>query len=234
MPPGAATTRTLRPPPFYGAIEGRSIPGRFAPRSIAVTLVSTDGRSFTHAAYGQSLAADLIHEGVAGVSAHVGEPTLGGVTRPLLLADYARGAPAGEAHYRNVPYLSWMNVYVGDPLMQLSRPLAARDDGDGDGIADRRDVCRELANPSQRDSDHDGLGDACDADFDQDGVVGIADASRLERALRTGRRFPGADLDGDGAFDERDRSLLGATLHLPPGPGLAGRAADLRAQRGQP
>jgi len=225
------------PPPYYGEVDGRRVPGRFAPRSIAVTLVSTDGRTFTHPAnaesYGQSLAADLIRGGVAGVAAHVAEPTLAGVARPMLLVDYARGAPAGEAYYRNVPYLSWMNIYVGDPLMQLARPLAPVDDGDGDGVLDRRDDCRELANPSQRDSDGDGFGDGCDPDFDQDGVVGIADAARLERALRVKQRFSGADLDGDGAVDDRDRSLLQVGLHLPPGPGRVGRSA-VAAQRGQP
>ena len=208
------------PPPFFGEIEGRRIPGRFAPRSIALTIVSTDGRTFTRTpnAYGQSLAADLIHGGVAGVAAHVDEPVLAGVTRPMLLVDYARGATAGEAFYRNVPYLSWMNVYVGDPLMQLSRPFKPVADSDGDGVPDRFDDCREQPNPDQRDTDGDGFGDACDGDLDQDGVVGPSDLARLERALRA--RIPGADLDGDGTVDERDRSLLAVWLFHPPGPGL--------------
>jgi uncharacterized protein (TIGR03790 family) len=208
------------PPPYFGEIEGRRIPGRFAPRSIAVTIVSTDGRTFTHTPepYGQSLAADLIHGGVAGVAAHVDEPLLGGVSRPMLLVDYAHGATAGEAFYRNVPYLSWMNVYVGDPLMQLSRPFRPVADSDGDGVPDRTDDCREQPNPDQRDADGDGFGDACDGDFDQDGVVGPSDHARLTHALQ--KRIPGADLDGDGKVDERDLSLLAVWLFQPPGPGL--------------
>jgi hypothetical protein len=49
--------------PYFGEIGGRRDPGRFAPRSIAVTIVSTDARTFTRTPepYGQSLAADLIH-----------------------------------------------------------------------------------------------------------------------------------------------------------------------------
>jgi uncharacterized protein (TIGR03790 family) len=219
------------PPPFFGAIAGRRYPGRFAPRSIATTIVSTDGRTFTRTpdAYGQSLAADLIHGGAAGVAAHVGEPVLTGVTRPMLLVDYARGAIAVEAFYRNVPYLSWMNVYVGDPLMQLSQPRKPVADFDGDGVPDRADDCREQPNPDQRDSDADGFGDLCDGDFDQDGVVGFADLSRFERALRTRTRLPGADVDGDGTVDERDRSLLAVWLYHAPGPGL-GKAGALQGQ----
>ena len=220
------------PPPFFGEIAGRRIPGRFAPRSIATTIVSTDGRTFTRTPepYGQSLAADLIHGGVAGVAAHVDEPVLTGVTRPMIFVDYARGATAAEAFYRNVPYLSWMNVYVGDPLMQLSRPFKPVADGDGDGKPDRIDDCREQPNPDQRDADSDGFGDACDGDFDQDGVVGLSDLARLSRALRTKTKLPGADLDGTGAVDDGDRSLLSVWLYQPPGPGLG----DVRAVRGQP
>src|SRR4030095_6130809 len=66
----------------------------------------------------------------AGGAGHVGEPLLSGVTRPMMLVDYARGAIAVEAFYRNVPYLSWMNVYVGDPLMTVAPPF--QDVGDTD------------------------------------------------------------------------------------------------------
>jgi len=220
------------PPPYFGKISGRDYPGRFAPRSIAVTLVSTDARTFSRVKepYGQSLIADLIHLGVGGAAGNVDEPLLAGVARPMLLVDYARGAPAAEAFYRNVPYLSWMNLYVGDPLMQVARPFAAVADSDGDGVPDRRDDCREQPNPDQRDSDGDGFGDVCDGDFDQDGVVGASDVVLFERALRTGARLPGADLDGDGVVDDRDRSVLTVELGHPPGPG----SGDLAALRSHP
>ena len=43
------------PAPYFGDIGGRRYPGRFAPRSIAATIVSTDARTFTRipGAYGQ-------------------------------------------------------------------------------------------------------------------------------------------------------------------------------------
>jgi exopolysaccharide biosynthesis protein len=44
-------------------------------------------------------------------------------------------------------------------------------DFDGDGVADARDTCAEVADPEQLDADGDGIGDACDLDDDADGVA---------------------------------------------------------------
>jgi hypothetical protein len=46
-----------------------------------------------------------------------------------------------------------------------------RADFDGDGVADGLDDCPMVANPDQLDTDHDGLGDACDMDDDGDGLA---------------------------------------------------------------
>lgn len=42
-------------------------------------------------------------------------------------------------------------------------------DADKDGIEDSRDDCPTMFNPNQSDSDHDGIGDACDPDSIRDG-----------------------------------------------------------------
>ena len=81
----------------------------------------------------------------------------------------------------------------------------ATDDRDGDGIADDGDICPDAVDPDQRDSDGDGVGDACDADADGDGVSSPLDCDDLDPA--TGPAAPelcgdGADNDCDGQIDE--------------------------------
>jgi uncharacterized protein (TIGR03790 family) len=218
-------------PPFYGPIGGRRYPGTFLPQSVAVDVVSTNARTFVYPpTYGQSLVADLVRHGVAGAAGNAYEPLLSGVARPhVLLRSYFRGAPAIEAHYRAVPYLSWMNVWVGDPLMTYLSPPPATNDADGDGVPDASDRCTLVPNANQRDTDGDGYGNLCDADVDNDGRVttswGVVsppsargDLEDIQVTASGGGYVAHHDLDGDGSVDELDASIAGMLLYLPPGP----------------
>ena len=48
-------------------------------------------------------------------------------------------------------------------------------DFDGDGVDDSNDNCLEVQNIGQDDTDADDCGNLCDADYDNDGVVGYSD-----------------------------------------------------------
>ncbi len=219
-------------PPYYGTIDGKRYPGSFAPRALAVDFVSTNARTFTHPPhYGQSLIADLIRHGASGAAGHVFEPTLPGVPRPhLMLPAYAQGMRAVEAFYRSIPFLGWMNIYVGDPLLRVPNPVAKNeDDRDGDGVPDAKDNCIEIANSDQRDSNSDGLGNLCDADIDGDGIVttswGImfpltrrGDIEWILQASSHGHYDPHCDLNGDNKVDSSDFSIAQQRLFHPPGP----------------
>lgn len=217
--------------PYYGSIGGTLYPGTFQPRAVALDIVSTNARSFVHPpSYGQSLVADLVRLGVSGAAGSVYEPLLQGVARPeILFHDYFRGVPAIEAHYRAVPYLGWMNVWVGDPLVEWASPLPASNDWDGDGVPDASDNCIRVPNANQRDTDGDGYGNPCDADVDQSGLVttswGVVsppsqrgDLERIQLTVSGGLYVSHHDLDGDGDVDDLDASLAGMMLFHPPGP----------------
>ena len=58
-------------------------------------------------------------------------------------------------------------------------------DPDGDGIDSPFDNCSLRANPAQDDTDADGCGNLCDADYDQSGTVSIADFGRFALCFGT-------------------------------------------------
>lgn len=95
-------------------------------------------------------------------------------------------------------------------------------DTDEDGIPDQDDNCPNTANPSQTDTDGDGIGDSCEADSDSDGWIddvdncpnvpnpdqtdsnanGIGDACEIN---------PG-DLNNDGLINTADYQIFRTTL----------------------
>lgn len=86
-----------------------------------------------------------------------------------------------------------------------SPTLAA--DFDGDRVSNDRDNCVAVANAGQLDSDADGLGNACDFDYNNDGVVDGADKELLEKAFGTQEAKPGFD----SVFDADDDGLVGGS-----------------------
>ena len=213
--------------PVYGSIRGHLYPGSFVPGAIAADIVSYDARSFVWPpSYGQSLTADLIRLGVSGAAGHVWEPSLSGVARfPVLFRSYFLGSTAAEAFYRSVPYLGWMNVWIGDPLAVEPYYFAPTNDADGDGVPDASDDCIFVPNPDQRDTDGDGYGNLCDPDFDNNGLVTTSwaaqpygDLEQLTLTMQVGGYDANQDLDGDGSVNQVDASIASMYLFLPPGP----------------
>ena len=70
-----------------------------------------------------------------------------------------------------------------EPKVSIVQPIVMIVDNDQDGVEDSIDNCLGLANPAQVDTDHDGLGNDCDAtpygdgsvDTDQDGITDLSD-----------------------------------------------------------
>lgn len=116
------------------AIKERFFNLKFVPGALAGMFVSSDGRSFNEpppswklgtwddkssyvAGSPQSMAGDLIREGVTGIAGHVAEPYLESTIRPnILFPAYLSGFNLIESYYLAMPYLSWQTIVVGDPL----------------------------------------------------------------------------------------------------------------------
>jgi DMSO/TMAO reductase YedYZ molybdopterin-dependent catalytic subunit len=84
-------------------------------------------------------------------------------------------------------------------------------DADADGIADSVDNCPTVYNPTQRDSDGNGIGDQCDPncpDLDGAAPVNFGDFAHLAQSWRTPDPNTPADLDQDGVVDPRDLHRL--------------------------
>jgi hypothetical protein len=56
---------------------------------------------------------------------------------------------------------------------------------DGDGVPDAWDNCIAVDNPDQDDTDGDFCGNACDADYDDDGLVAFSDYFQFATAFNT-------------------------------------------------
>jgi hypothetical protein len=98
-----------------------------------------------------------------------------------------------------------------------SKPPPKKPTATSDGVPDSRDNCIARPNASQRDSDADGYGDACDADANNDGLVNSLDLS-LVRAAFGSRGTNRADLNGDGIVNALDLALVRSLFATRPGP----------------
>ncbi|MFK7888330.1 MAG: thrombospondin type 3 repeat-containing protein [Gammaproteobacteria bacterium] len=101
----------------------------------------------------------------------------------------------------------------GEPTTERGLP-----DEDADGIANAVDNCRDHPNTDQRDTNGDGIGNVCDADFNNDSVVNVIDLSILRAQFFADDANPDADLDGDGVVALTDLALLRQLFFKPPGP----------------
>ena len=81
--------------------------------------------------------------------------------------------------------------------------IVSRLDLDEDGIPDDEDNCPGVYNPTQIDTDGDGVGDACDPDIDGDGILNAVDNCPYDYNPNQ------EDMDGDGVGDACDLDIDG-------------------------
>lgn len=142
--------------------------------------------------------------------------------------------PLGTLNRETLPDATQWSLFVGgdfrimDPagkqllvgtIDEIAPGVAA--DSDGDGVDDFNDNCTEAANANQRDTDNDGFGNACDPDFNGNGVVDVLDFSLMKSRFGS-QDAPDQDLNGNGVVDVLDFSTLKAFFGKAPGPSVMG------------
>ena len=124
-------------------------------------------------------------------------------------------------------------LVVGLPLAAMAGPTPGGADSDADGVEDGFDNCTARANPTQVDTDHDGCGDFCDFDWNNDGIVkggevALAASQFLDPACSTPPGPPFfncvCDFNHDGVCKGGEVASVGAMFLKRSGPsGLPGR-----------
>ncbi len=126
---------------------------------------------------------------------------------------------------RSITATSGWGFFIGDSNAPLnnSRPFAvdliisdAVVDTDEDGVQDPQDNCQFVANSDQLDTDADGFGNVCDADFNNNCIVNIVDLGLFRTAFFSSDSL--YDLNGDGIVNVVDLGSLRSLFLQPPGP----------------
>ena len=99
---------------------------------------------------------------------------------------------------RAVPSIVLAIVLAGLSTTPVIAQTVNASDADGDGIADTVDNCPNTANRAQRDTDDDGMGNACDNDIDNDDIANDQDNCPTRANPMQG------DADDDGVGDACD------------------------------
>jgi hypothetical protein len=132
--------------------------------------------------------------------------------------------------------LAGFGLVVGLPLAAMAGPTPGGADSDGDGVENAFDNCTNVggAQADQKDVDHDGCGDRCDGDFDQNGTSGGSDFIILKQAFASSvgqpAYNPSADMDCNGVIGGSDFILFKGEFTTTAGPsGISNSGRNLTA-----
>ncbi len=115
------------------------------------------------------------------------------------------------------------NPVPGDIGKYIGAQMVAMNvfDADSDGLQDIDDNCLLKPNSNQRDTDHDGFGNICDPDLNNDYVVNNEDVRIMKRQFLRKKPLADADLNGDNKVNFSDLAIMKLFIGKTPGPKAA-------------
>ncbi|MBT8143570.1 MAG: hypothetical protein KJO55_02655, partial [Gammaproteobacteria bacterium] len=113
-----------------------------------------------------------------------------------------------------VTFNPYLDIDIGSATVTIDS------DSDFDGVIDSQDNCIDIDNNDQRDTDGDGHGNICDADFDNSCLVNFNDLSIMADGFFGSD--PELDLDSNGIVNFADLSILADRFFQAPGPSALG------------
>ncbi len=159
----------------------------------------------------------------------LGEPSVGtvcgnGVTEGLEQCDDGYTAPGDGCDGSCQIELDWF--CLGEP--SVCEYCGGDVDCDGDGVPGDQDNCVDRPNPWQGDTDLDGYGNACDADYDNSGAVAGTDFNLFKTYYRY--NVENGDHDCTGVVGGTDYGAFKMLYGQPPGRSGLSCAGNLLAR----
>jgi len=196
-------------------------------------LVAVDSSGRTHSARLSAPTPDRVRIEVEDAGARyplVIDPLISDESDSILVAVVPGDFGCSVAGAGDVNGDGFDDVIVGAPNYDWGAAFVklGEADADADGAPDSTDNCLSQRNPSQLDSDGDGFGNYCDADFDQNGAAGGADFATFRRCWA--QALPASagpladptceesDMDGDSFVSFQDFALFRTEFGTPAGP----------------
>lgn len=134
-----------------------------------------------------------------------------------LIVDLTNFPLASNALRMSVNIVEPQLGFIDAKITNYSFTVTPAIDSDGDDVTDIEDNCTLTENANQIDSDGDGYGNACDADFNNDCIVNFLDVASFSNEFLGSN--PLFDLNGDEAVNFLDFSIVSQQFLQLPGPG---------------
>ncbi len=183
--------------------------------AVLTTDLSFGGWAFYTQASGTSVAAPHVSGSIALLRGAHPTATVAEIEAALLESALDLGdlGPDNSYGYGLMDVASALQWLEDGPLCA---DASTAPDSDSDGIPDDCDNCLLFQNTAQIDTDQDGYGNRCDADFDNDGSVTMSDITHFLTLFNT--NSPAADFNGDGYVNFFEVFVIVNSYSKAPGP----------------